>query len=241
MTEAATIVVRPLTPERWPDLQTLFGARGCSVARGCWCMYYRVSGAIPREAGERVADASKRAMHALVDGGTVTGLIGYQQVGDEAEGQRDGSDGGSVPHEQGTDPPADPNAPARAPAHAPSGAPARQVPIGWVSIGPREEYGKLQRSPVMRAVDDQPVWSIVCFVVPSEHRGRGVTKELLAGAIAYAREQGAGFLEAYPIDLDVPGHASAPWFGSAHMFAEAGFEEVARRRDDRPVMRLRLN
>jgi predicted GNAT family acetyltransferase len=222
------IVVRPLTPERWHDLETLFSARGCSVARGCWCMYYRVSGAIPREAGERVADASKRAMQALMDGGTVTGLIGYELVGDETDGNRGGSEGGSGMPMRGTDSPADPN------------APSRTVSVGWVSLGPREEYDKLQRSPVMRAVDDQPVWSIVCFVVPSEHRGRGVTKELLVGAIAYAREQGAGILEAYPVDLAVPGHASAPWFGSAHMFAEAGFEEVARRRDDRPVMRLRL-
>jgi len=38
------LVVRPLTPERWGDLEALFNARGCSVARGCWCMYYRVSG-----------------------------------------------------------------------------------------------------------------------------------------------------------------------------------------------------
>ncbi len=196
------MVVRPLTPDRWADLEALFHAKGCSVARGCWCMYYRVSGAVPRHEGETTADASKRAMHALVDGGTVTGLIGYE-----------------------------PSA---------KGDPAGEKPVGWVSLGPRAEYRKLQRSPVMHAVDDRPVWSVVCFVVPSPHRGRGVTKALLAGAIAYAREHGVGTLEAYPVDTAVPGHASAPWFGSAHMFAEAGFEEVARRRDDRPVMRLAL-
>lgn len=38
------LVVRPLTPERWPDLEAVFNARGCSVARRCWCMYYRQSG-----------------------------------------------------------------------------------------------------------------------------------------------------------------------------------------------------
>jgi hypothetical protein len=37
--------VAPLTPERWPDLEAIFRARGCSVARGCWCMYCRRSGA----------------------------------------------------------------------------------------------------------------------------------------------------------------------------------------------------
>ena len=38
------LTVRPLTPERFGDLEAIFNAKGCSVARGCWCMYYRVSG-----------------------------------------------------------------------------------------------------------------------------------------------------------------------------------------------------
>ncbi len=42
-----TLDIRPLTPSRWPDLEAVFAARGCSAARGCWCMYYRVSGKGP--------------------------------------------------------------------------------------------------------------------------------------------------------------------------------------------------
>src|SRR4030095_7320243 len=38
------LILHPLTPARWPDLETVFTARGCSEARRCWCMYYRVSG-----------------------------------------------------------------------------------------------------------------------------------------------------------------------------------------------------
>jgi len=34
-----TLTVLPLTPGRWPDLETIFNATGCAVARGCWCMY----------------------------------------------------------------------------------------------------------------------------------------------------------------------------------------------------------
>ena|SRR5215210_2152321 len=33
-------------------------------------------------------------------------------------------------------------------------------PVGWISLGPREDYRKLERSQVMKAVDDTPVWSI---------------------------------------------------------------------------------
>ena len=45
--KATRIDVRPPTSRRWPDLEAIFGAKGCSVARGCWCMAYRVSGSAP--------------------------------------------------------------------------------------------------------------------------------------------------------------------------------------------------
>src|SRR5690242_17381320 len=43
-------------------------------------------------------------------------------------------------------------------------------PIAWVSLGPRADYAKLAKSPVMRAVDDKPVWSVVCFYTAPEAR-----------------------------------------------------------------------
>ena len=47
-------------------------------------------------------------------------------------------------------------------------------PVGWVSLGPREEYERLACSKVLAPVDDTPVWSIVCFVVSGERAaGRG--------------------------------------------------------------------
>jgi GNAT superfamily N-acetyltransferase len=48
----------------------------------------------------------------------------------------------------------------------------------------------------MKPVDGQAVWSIVCFVVPSEFRKQGVARELLAGAVEYARKRGVRLLEA---------------------------------------------
>jgi ribosomal protein S18 acetylase RimI-like enzyme len=187
------LTVLPLTPERWPDLEALFNARGCSVARGCWCMYYRRSGsrgALPP--GTTPAQADRSALKSLVDAGNSPGLIGYRG----------------------------------------------KVPVGWASLGPREEYAKLQRSPVMKAVDDRPVWSIICFVVPSEHRGQGVARGLLAGAIAYARKHGATLLEAYPVDKQGRSNDDAMWFGAKSMYDRAGFTEVARRKPQRPVVRL---
>jgi ribosomal protein S18 acetylase RimI-like enzyme len=115
-----------------------------------------------------------------------------------------------------------------------------KVPVGWVSLAPRQEYAKLASSPVMKPVDDQPVWSIICFVVPSEFRGQGVAKALLAGAVTYARRQGAQVVEAYPVDKPTRSNDDFMWFGAMSMYQQAGFVEVARRRPHRPVVRLEL-
>ncbi|MBU6191216.1 MAG: GNAT family N-acetyltransferase [Betaproteobacteria bacterium] len=115
------------------------------------------------------------------------------------------------------------------------------TPVGWVALAPRGDYGRLQRSAVMKAVDAQPVWSVMCFVVPSAYRGQGVAQALLEGAAAYAKAQGAAILEAYPIDKAGRSNPGFLWFGAKAMFDKAGFEEVARRKPERPIVRLKLS
>ena len=188
------LTVHPLTPDRWPDLEVLFNAKGCSVARGCWCMYYRRSG--PRgklPAGTTRAQASRAELKRLVASGKPPGLIGYRG----------------------------------------------KVPVGWVSLGPRDDYAKLRRSSVMKPVDERPVWSIVCFVVPSQYRAQGVARALLDGAIAYAKKRGVALLEAYPVDKPGRSDDDSMWFGAKSMYDAAGFEEVARRKPQRPIVRIR--
>ena len=188
------LTVRPLTRERWRDLEALFNAKGCSVARGCWCMYYRHSGSHgPLRAGTTRAQANRAELNALLGSREPPGLIGYQG----------------------------------------------KVPVGWISLGPRDDFAKLRRSPVMKAVDGQPVWSIVCFVVPSQYRGQGVARALLDGAIAYARKRGVALLEAYPVDRPGRSNDDSMWFGAKSMYDAAGFEEVARRKPSRPIVRIR--
>lgn len=115
-----------------------------------------------------------------------------------------------------------------------------EVPVGWISLGPREQFCRLQRSPVMKAVDDKAVWSVVCFVVPSKYRGQGVARALLRGGIAYARKQGATTVEAYPVDKQGRSRDETMWFGAKSMYDKAGFREVARRKPTRPVVRLEM-
>lgn len=114
------------------------------------------------------------------------------------------------------------------------------VPVGWVALGPREQYLKLRRSPVMKPIDEQPVWSIICFVVPSEYRRQGVASALLAAAVAYAKKQGASLIEAYPVDKAGEVAGQWLWHGAKAMYDRAGFVEVARRRPERPMVRLPL-
>jgi len=114
------------------------------------------------------------------------------------------------------------------------------TPVGWISLSPREDYRKLERSRVMKAVDDMPVWSIVCTYVAKVHRGKGYQHKLLAGAFDYAREQGVRMLEAYPVDKPERSHDDFMFFGSRRLYERAGFREVVRRSPTRLIVRRRL-
>lgn len=111
-------------------------------------------------------------------------------------------------------------------------------PVGWCAVAPRSEYSRLARSRLFQALDDQPVWSIVCFFIARTHRRKGLTVALLGAAIDYARQQGARILEGYPVD---PNSTSSPdvfaYTGTLSAFRRAGFQEVARRSPTRPIMR----
>jgi len=99
--------------------------------------------------------------------------------------------------------------------------------VGWVSLGPREEFERLERSRVRPRVDDRPVWSIVCFVVARSARRQGLAGKLLDAAMSYAREQGAPRLEAYPVDTETGKPSSATLYtGTLSTFLRAGFKVV---------------
>src|SRR5262249_29478250 len=69
-------------------------------------------------------------------------------------------------------------------------------PVGWVSIAPRDTYRKLGGP---EAEAGETIWSLACFYVPRWLRGRGLTDQLIAGAVEYARANGATMVEAYPV------------------------------------------
>ncbi len=114
-------------------------------------------------------------------------------------------------------------------------------PVGWCSLGPRESFSALERSRILQPVDDQPVWSLVCFFVAKSQRRQGVADFLLKAAIDFAAQQGAKILEGYPVE---PKKDSVPdpfvFTGLASAFRRAGFVEVERRSETRPIMRYSI-
>lgn len=99
-------------------------------------------------------------------------------------------------------------------------------PVGWCNIGPPAEITRLARSRLIRPVDDVPVWSIVCVIVPAGYRRRGVTAPLLEGAVAYAALHGAPAVEAYPVDPPGRMDTTMAFVGTKVMFDRAGFQVV---------------
>jgi GNAT superfamily N-acetyltransferase len=168
--------IEPLTPERWPDLEALFGKGGASY--GCWCMFFRRASGEPWRAAENKADLERLAATE-----PAPGLLAYE--GDGA--------------------------------------------VGWVGLGPRATFPRLVRSRNLKAVDELPAWSVVCFYIARRRRGEGIARTLLDGAVAYAREHGAPVIEGYARDVGTERvSADSAFPGTVSLFHRAGFREVAR-------------
>jgi predicted GNAT family acetyltransferase len=116
--------------------------------------------------------------------------------------------------------------------------------VGWLRIGPRPNtptWNSPRRvtAPLNEAdAADERVWGATCFFIKSSARGQGVMEALIKGGIKVARANGARAVEACPIDGKVS--AVDAYVGVASVFARARFKEVARRKDNRPLMRLTL-
>lgn len=115
------------------------------------------------------------------------------------------------------------------------------VPVAWCSVAPREDFASLQRSRVLKRLDDRPVWSIVCFYIPRRYEGQGLMKALIQAAVDYVRELGGRTLEAYPT---VPRTGKLPpassYMGIPAAFERAGFVQVARPSQAKVVLRYEI-
>jgi len=111
--------------------------------------------------------------------------------------------------------------------------------VGWIAIEPRDQYPRLARSRVLKQVDNNPVWSVTCFFTRKDFRGMGVTVSLLRAAVDHVKKQGGMIVEGYPVE---PKKGKMPaafaYTGLASAFRKAGFKEVARNSETRPIFRF---
>jgi GNAT superfamily N-acetyltransferase len=111
-------------------------------------------------------------------------------------------------------------------------------PVGWCAIALREKYIRLEKSRVLKSIDDKVVTSIPCFFIKKEFRRKRLSTELLKAAIQYCKNKGVKIVEGYPSEPyaeNVP--AAFAWTGFPSSFVHAGFKEVIRRSKNRPIMR----
>ncbi|MEV7520482.1 GNAT family N-acetyltransferase [Streptomyces sp. NPDC091371] len=101
------------------------------------------------------------------------------------------------------------------------------TPVGWAAVAPRADTS-FAHSRKIPHVDDLPVWSLWCIRVRPGHRKQGTSHALIAGAVEFARSQGAPAVEAYPLDNgDAKVDTTMAYAGIRKNFERAGFVHAA--------------
>ena len=111
--------------------------------------------------------------------------------------------------------------------------------LAWCSLAPRDQFSALDRSRILKPVDELPVWSISCFFVEKNYRGKGLSIQMIKAAVDYVKKNGGAVVEAYPVEPKKDKMPDAfAWTGLASAFIKAGFTECTRRSETRPIMRF---
>ncbi|HZY94192.1 MAG TPA: GNAT family N-acetyltransferase [Candidatus Bathyarchaeia archaeon] len=117
--------------------------------------------------------------------------------------------------------------------------------VGWCNAGPRTNYLNLHGYPG-EINQNEPIGSILCFVVAAPFRGKGIGTALLNGAIDKFRGERLKVAEGYPrtIPADVNNPHNTPpehlnYRGSLQMFLKAGFT-IHRRLERHAIVRKKL-
>lgn len=113
--------------------------------------------------------------------------------------------------------------------------------VAWCSVAPRATFPRLEKSKILKPVDDELVWSITCLYLDKSMRGRGFASEMIQAATQEACVRGAKIVEAYPFE-NTAEKLPPPfvWTGLSSSYYKAGFTEVARRSASRPVLRFTM-
>ena len=112
--------------------------------------------------------------------------------------------------------------------------------VGWCQYGPPAEVATIKNP---KAYDKErtelPDWRIGCIFTDKGHRGEGVARAGVAGALEAIKDAGGGLVEAYPEQVEGREPQRGAYFhtGPEDLFAELGFERDGRIAKWRWVMR----
>jgi len=99
--------------------------------------------------------------------------------------------------------------------------------VGWAAVHRRADTS-FARNRKIPHVDDLDVWTVWCIRVRPGHRRRGISHHLLAGAVEFARSNGARAIEGYPLDNDgATIDTTMAYVGTMRLFEQAGFVKAA--------------
>lgn len=99
--------------------------------------------------------------------------------------------------------------------------------VGWAAVAPRAET-TFARSPKIPHIDNLDVWTVWCIRVRPGYRKQGISNRLLAGAVDFARSQGAPALEGYPVDnRGEKVNQTLAFVGTRSTFEKAGFYKAS--------------
>jgi GNAT superfamily N-acetyltransferase len=112
-----------------------------------------------------------------------------------------------------------------------------ELPVAWCAFAPREDFIRLENSRIHKRIDNQLVWSIPCFFIDKKYRRQGLSVEFLKKVVVYAKEQGIGIIEAYPVIPSGKLPDAFAWIGLYKCFERAGFKIVDRTSVNRPMVR----
>ena len=102
------------------------------------------------------------------------------------------------------------------------------VAQGWCQFGSPAELPKIKhRREYDRDAPPRPDWRITCFYVDPRHRGQGIARTALVGALEEIGRAGGGLVEAIP---EVTAGRTAPgrflYSATVELFEEQGFTRV---------------
>jgi GNAT superfamily N-acetyltransferase len=69
------LIIRPLTRDDWPAIETLFGAKG--ACGGCWCMLWRAPFG-GRRWKESLGEPNRAAFRSLIESGAIHGILAFR-------------------------------------------------------------------------------------------------------------------------------------------------------------------